>query len=53
MYTVLRIGEVRQINKRSPLYEVDLKLMADDDQQPHQLTNRIRQKIGGDGWYGM
>ncbi|CAF1531484.1 unnamed protein product, partial [Rotaria sp. Silwood1] len=38
MHTVFRIGEVRKIDKKSPLYEVDLKLTADDDQQLRRLT---------------
>ncbi|CAF5020030.1 unnamed protein product, partial [Rotaria sp. Silwood1] len=49
MHTVFRIGEVRKIDKKSPLYEVDLKLTADDDQQLRQLTKRIAEEIGGDG----
>ncbi|CAF1539455.1 unnamed protein product, partial [Rotaria sp. Silwood1] len=38
MHTVFRIGKVRKIDKNSPLYEVDLKLTADDDQQLRRLT---------------
>ncbi|CAF5108197.1 unnamed protein product, partial [Rotaria sp. Silwood1] len=38
MHTVFRIGEVRKIDKESPLYEVHLKLTADDDQQLRRLT---------------
>ncbi|CAF2829608.1 unnamed protein product [Rotaria sp. Silwood2] len=54
MHTVFRIGEVRKIDKNNPLYEVDLKLTADDDQQLHQLTDRIRQETSGStGWYRM
>ncbi|CAF5061563.1 unnamed protein product, partial [Rotaria sp. Silwood1] len=53
MHTVFRIGDVRKIDKKSPLYEVDLKLTADDDQQLRRLTKTIAKEIGGDGWYGM
>ncbi|CAF5052161.1 unnamed protein product, partial [Rotaria sp. Silwood1] len=54
MHTVFRIGEVRKIDPKNPLYEVDLKLTADDDQQLHQLTNRIRQETcGRTGWDRM
>ncbi|CAF5122185.1 unnamed protein product, partial [Rotaria sp. Silwood1] len=53
MHTVFRIGEVRKIDKKSPLYEVDLKLTADDDQQLRRLTNRIAQEIDGSGWYRL
>ncbi|CAF3308162.1 unnamed protein product [Rotaria sp. Silwood2] len=50
MHTVFRIGEVRQIDQNNPLYELDLKLTADDDQQLNQLTDRIRGEIDGRGW---
>ncbi|CAF1202500.1 unnamed protein product, partial [Rotaria sordida] len=54
MHTVFRIGEVRKIDKKSPLYEVELKLTSDDDQQLHQLTDRIREESSGStGWYRM
>ncbi|CAF3366307.1 unnamed protein product [Rotaria sp. Silwood1] len=51
MHTVFRIGDVRKIDKKSPLYEVDLKLTADDDQQLRRLTKTIAKEIGGDGCY--
>ncbi|CAF4652794.1 unnamed protein product [Rotaria sp. Silwood2] len=44
MHSVFRIGEVRKIPNDNQLYEVDLKLTADDDQQLHQLTDRIRER---------
>ncbi|CAF1481574.1 unnamed protein product [Rotaria sordida] len=53
MHTVFRIGEVRKIDKKSPLYEVELKLTSDDDQQLRQLTNRIREEVDGTGWYRL
>ncbi|CAF4271976.1 unnamed protein product, partial [Rotaria sordida] len=54
MHTVFRIGEVRKLDKESPLYQVDLKLTSDDDQQLRRLTDRIREESsGGTGWYRM
>ncbi|CAF5048978.1 unnamed protein product, partial [Rotaria sp. Silwood1] len=53
MHTVFRIGDVRKIDKESPLYEVDLKLTADDDQQLRRLTKSIAEEIGGTGWYRL
>ncbi|CAF4334087.1 unnamed protein product, partial [Rotaria sordida] len=40
MHTVFRIGEVRKIDKENPLYQVDLKLTSDDDQQLRRLADR-------------
>ncbi|CAF5042044.1 unnamed protein product, partial [Rotaria sp. Silwood1] len=54
MHTVFRIGEVRKIDKKSSLYEVDLKLTADDDQQLRRLTNSIAKETSGStGWYRL
>ncbi|CAF4429227.1 unnamed protein product [Rotaria sp. Silwood2] len=54
MHTVFRIGDVRQIDKENPLYEVDLKLTSDDDEQLRELTARIREEVSGStGWYRM
>ncbi|CAF5118285.1 unnamed protein product, partial [Rotaria sp. Silwood1] len=54
MHTVFRIGEVRKIDKKSPLYEVDLKLTPDDDQQLRQLTKSIAKETSGStGWHRM
>ncbi|CAF1348007.1 unnamed protein product [Rotaria sp. Silwood1] len=53
MHTVFRIGEVRKIDKKSSLYEVDLKLTADDDQQLRRLADRIAEEIDGTGWYRL
>jgi len=44
MNTVFRVGEITRIEKNSPLYEVELKLTADDDQQLHALIEHIRDK---------
>ncbi|CAF4842487.1 unnamed protein product, partial [Rotaria sp. Silwood2] len=53
MHSVFRIGEVRQIDQESPLYEVHLKLTSDDDEQLRQLTDYIRGEVAGSGWYRM
>jgi tetratricopeptide (TPR) repeat protein len=47
MHTVFRIGEITKINNNNSLYEVDLKLTADDDQELRTLTKRIREEVEG------
>ncbi|CAF4261641.1 unnamed protein product [Rotaria sordida] len=54
MHTVFRIREIRKLDNKSPLYQVDLKLTSDDDQQLRRLTDRIRQETSGStGWDRM
>jgi tetratricopeptide (TPR) repeat protein len=51
MHTVFRIGEITRIDKCYPLYQVELKLTADDDEQLRTLTHRIRKETAGaTGW---
>ncbi|CAF4122903.1 unnamed protein product [Rotaria sp. Silwood2] len=51
MHTVFCIGEIKQIDNSSTLYQVDLKLTSDDDEQLRTLTNRIREETPGEtGW---
>ena len=51
MHTVFRIGEIKKMDNNDSLYQVDLKLTADDDQQLRTLTERIRKEVvGGTGW---
>ena len=51
MHTVFRIGEIQKIDNNSSLYQVDLKLTADDDQQLRILSERIRQEVADEtGW---
>ena len=51
MHTVFRIGEINKIDNNNSLYQVDLKLTADDDQQLRTLTERIREEVVGEtGW---
>ena len=54
MHTVFRIGEIIPIDKNNSLYEVQLKLTVDDDEQLRTLTNRIRKETeGATGWGRM
>ena len=48
MHTVFRIGEIKQMDKNNPLYQVDLKLTSDDDPQLRTLTESIREEAGGE-----
>jgi tetratricopeptide (TPR) repeat protein len=51
MHTVFRIGEINTIDNNDSLYQVNLTLTADDDQQLRTLTEYIREEIGhGTGW---
>jgi tetratricopeptide (TPR) repeat protein len=51
MHTVFRIGEITKIDKKNSLYQVNLKLTADDDQELRTLTERIRKEVVGEtGW---
>jgi len=51
MHTVFRINEINQIDNNRSLYQVDLTLTADDDQQLRTLTESIRKEIVGvTGW---
>jgi tetratricopeptide (TPR) repeat protein len=55
MHSVFRIGEIEKIDNNDRLYEVELKLITDDDQQLRILTNLIKEKTysKGKGWYRM
>jgi tetratricopeptide (TPR) repeat protein len=51
MHTVFRIGEIKKMDNNDSLYQVDLKLTADDDQELRTLTERIREEVvGATGW---
>jgi tetratricopeptide (TPR) repeat protein len=51
MHTVFRIGEINRTDKNNPLYQVELKLTADDDEQLRTLTERMREETpGATGW---
>ena len=54
MHSVFRIGEIEQMDKNNSLYQVNLKLTADDDKQLRTLTEHIREEAsGGTGWQRM
>ncbi|CAF1457188.1 unnamed protein product [Adineta steineri] len=46
MHTVFRIDAIKQIGNNDRLYEVELQLTADDDEQLRQLTNFISGEVG-------
>ncbi|CAF4272785.1 unnamed protein product, partial [Adineta steineri] len=46
MHTVFRVGAIKQMENNNDLYQVELKLTADDDQQLRLLTDRIREEAG-------
>ncbi|CAF1386114.1 unnamed protein product [Adineta steineri] len=51
MHTVFRVGVIQQTDNRDQLYQVELQLTSDDDQQLRLLTNRIREEAGANtGW---
>jgi tetratricopeptide (TPR) repeat protein len=51
MHTIFRIGEIKQIDNNTRLYQVHLQLTADDDEQLRILTKRIGEEAKGDtGW---
>ena len=51
MHTVFRIGDIEQIGTINSLYQVDLTLTSDDDQELRRLTERIREEAGDyTGW---
>ncbi|CAF0957806.1 unnamed protein product [Adineta steineri] len=51
MHTVFRVNAIQQMSNKNGLYQVELELTADDDQQLRLLTDRIREEAGGNtGW---
>ncbi|CAF1443899.1 unnamed protein product [Adineta steineri] len=50
MHTVFRVSAIKQLDKKNQLYQVELELTSDDDQQLRSLTDRIREEAGGTGW---
>ncbi|CAF4154525.1 unnamed protein product, partial [Adineta steineri] len=51
MHTVFRVGAIRQMDNNNQLYQVELRLTSDDDQQLRLLTDRIREEASGStGW---
>jgi tetratricopeptide (TPR) repeat protein len=50
MHAIFRIGEIRQIRNNSRLWQVELILTSDNDQQLQALTERMRHDIQGTGF---
>ncbi|UJR34679.1 hypothetical protein I4U23_027456 [Adineta vaga] len=50
MHTVFRVNTIKQINNKNQLYQVELQLTLDDDQELRLLTDRIREEVDGTGW---
>ncbi|CAF3725173.1 unnamed protein product [Adineta steineri] len=50
MHTVFRVGAIKQMDNENQLYQVELQLTSDDDQQLRLLTDRIRKETNGTGW---
>ncbi len=54
MHSIFRIGSVKQIDKNDRLWQVELTLTSDNDQQLHSLTQRIREETNGlTGWHRL
>ncbi|CAF3956426.1 unnamed protein product [Adineta steineri] len=54
MHTVFRIGAIKQVDNEHQLYQVELELTSDDDQQLRLLTDRIRKEADGTtGWHRL
>ncbi|CAF0790413.1 unnamed protein product [Adineta steineri] len=51
MHTVFRVNTIKQMDNKNQLYQVELQLTSDDDQQLRLLTDRMREEAGGgSGW---
>ncbi|CAF4115604.1 unnamed protein product [Adineta steineri] len=51
MHTVFRVVEIKQLDSNKELYEVELQLTSDDDQQLRLLADGIREEADSDtGW---
>ncbi|CAF1434047.1 unnamed protein product [Adineta steineri] len=50
MHTVFRVGTIERMENNNELYQVELQLTSDDDEQLQLLTDRIRKEISGVGW---
>ncbi|CAF1209204.1 unnamed protein product [Adineta steineri] len=54
MHTVFRVGAIKPMDNENQLYQVELELTSDDDQQLRLLTDRIRDEAGaGTGWHRL
>ena len=51
MHTVFRVVEITELRPGNSLFQVDLQLTPDDDQELRILTEHIRKEVGtGTGW---
>ncbi|CAF0915691.1 unnamed protein product [Adineta steineri] len=51
MHTVFRVSAIKQMGYDHKLYQVELQIMSDDEQQLRLLTDQIREEATGDnGW---
>ncbi|CAF1499865.1 unnamed protein product [Adineta steineri] len=55
MHTIFRIGDIKPMDGNDHLYQVNLTLTNDNDQDLRALTDRIRQETYPDwtGWYRL
>ncbi|CAF3712512.1 unnamed protein product [Adineta steineri] len=55
MHTIFRIGDITSIDENNHLYQVNLTLTNDNDQDLRTLTEQIRQETYPDfeGWYRL
>ncbi|CAF1156869.1 unnamed protein product [Adineta steineri] len=54
MHTVFRIAAIKQTDNDDRLYEVELQLTADEDEQLRQLTDCISKEVDGStGWHRL
>ncbi|CAF4061603.1 unnamed protein product [Adineta steineri] len=54
MHTVFRVNAIKQMNDESQLYQVELQLTSDDDQELRLLTDQLREEaVGDNGWYRL
>ena len=53
MHTIFRIGNIRSVEvERDQLWQVELELTSDTDQQLHRLTELLREETKGyNGWF--
>ncbi|CAF1493602.1 unnamed protein product [Adineta steineri] len=50
MHTVFRVGEIKAMDINDQIYQVELQVTSDDDQQLRILTDRIQEEVRGTGW---
>ncbi|CAF1019880.1 unnamed protein product [Adineta steineri] len=55
MHTIFRIGDIKPLDENNHLYQVNLTLTSDNDQDLWTLSNQIRQETypEKEGWYRL